>query len=93
VRIIMESFTASDIVDKLAEATNLPTDKIKKKLREMAINNTMRKLESKGKTPFDVGKEGFEILVAEEEKTITVAAATRTGLAALITALMSLMIG
>ena len=60
----MAGITASDIVDKLAQATKIPSDKIKQKLREVAINNTMRYLESIDKTPFDVGKERFEVLVA-----------------------------
>jgi len=89
----MKNDLTSEVIERLKRATKLPGEVIAQKLRELAINKAMRRLEAEGKSPFDIGREGFEALVADEEKNITVSAATRAGLASLIALIMSLMVG
>lgn len=60
------------IIDKISKYTRIPSDAIKQKIRNKAISNVISHLEKHHKTPFDLGEEEFEVVVADEEQKIIV---------------------
>ena len=66
----MTDSNSSNLIERLAEFKGESTDKVKKVLRNRAINKAMDHLSLIGKSPFDIGEEKFEELVAAKEKDI-----------------------
>jgi len=62
---------ADNVFDKIAKAKGITTDKVNQWVRDKAIADAVKHLSSVGQTPFDIGEEKFEVLVAEKEKEFT----------------------
>jgi len=64
----MTNSIIDETVAKIAKIKNISTDKAKQMIRDKAITLVIKELNDKGKTPFDIGEDRFEVLVANAEK-------------------------